>query len=67
MHWVFFTSLGRDNKGCVTLCGLALYIKKRNLRAKEELWKTQIFSPCKNIIFKKSSKRTTILPSRYLL
>jgi hypothetical protein len=26
------------NKGCVTLCGLAIYIKKY-LKAKEELWK----------------------------
>jgi hypothetical protein len=36
-------------------CGLAIYIKKY-LKAKEELWKLK-YSPCKNIIFKKSFKR----------
>jgi hypothetical protein len=37
--------------------GLAIYIKKY-LKAKERIMKTQIYiSPCKNIIFKKSSKR----------
>ncbi len=45
------------NKGCVKLhCGLAIYIKKY-LKAKEELWKLKYISPCKNIIFQKSSKR----------
>jgi hypothetical protein len=41
---------------CVTHCGLATYIKKKCLllsQLKEELWKLKIFSPCKNIIFKK--------------
>jgi hypothetical protein len=42
--------------------GLAIYIKMY-LKAKEELWKLNI-SPCKNIIFKKSSKRKEN-PSRY--
>jgi hypothetical protein len=44
------------NKGGVSHCGLAIYIKKYYLKAKEEeLWETQIpISPCKNnIIFKK--------------
>jgi len=32
--------------------------KKKDLKAKEELWKVKIISPCKNIIFKnKISKR----------
>jgi hypothetical protein len=39
----------------VSHCGLAIYIKKY-LKAKEDLWKLK-YSPCKNIIFKKSSKR----------
>jgi hypothetical protein len=48
----------------VSHCGLlAIYIKKY-LKAKEELWNSKIFSPCKNIIFKKSSKRNQN-PSRY--
>jgi hypothetical protein len=42
----------------VSHCGLAIYIKKY-LKAKEEF-----ISPCKNIIFKKSSKRNHN-PSRY--
>jgi hypothetical protein len=34
--------------------GLAIYIKKYLKAKEEELWKTQIFSACKNIlIFKK--------------
>jgi hypothetical protein len=33
--------------------GLAIYIKKKYLKAKEEeLWKLSNISPCKNIIFK---------------
>jgi hypothetical protein len=49
----------------VSFCGLAIYIKNY-LKAKKELWKTQIFHQCKNITFKKSSKRNQN-PSRYLL
>jgi hypothetical protein len=35
--------------------GLAIYIikKKKDIKAKEELWKHSNISPCKNIIFKK--------------
>jgi hypothetical protein len=44
----------------VSHCGHAICIKN----AKEELWKLKIFHPCKNIIFKKSSKRNQN-PSRY--
>jgi hypothetical protein len=29
MHWVFFTSLGRDNKGCVTHCVALPFTLKR--------------------------------------
>jgi hypothetical protein len=43
--------------------GLAIYIKKY-LKAKEELWKNLNISPCKNIIFKTSSKRNHN-PSRH--
>ncbi len=50
-------------QGAMSHCGLAIYIKK-HLKPKEELQKTQIFSPCKNIIFIKSSKRNQN-PSRY--
>jgi hypothetical protein len=42
--------------------GLAIYIKNY-LKAKEELGKLK-YTPCKNIIFKKSSKRNQN-PSRY--
>jgi hypothetical protein len=50
------TILCKKTRG-VSHCGLAIYIVKY-LKTKEELWKTQIFiSPCKHIIFKKSSKR----------
>jgi hypothetical protein len=37
---------------------------KKDLKAKEELWKLKYISPCKNIIFKKSSKRNQA-PSTY--
>jgi hypothetical protein len=45
--------------------GLAIYMKKKYLKAKEEeLWKLNYISPCKNIVFKKSSK-TNQNPSIY--
>jgi hypothetical protein len=40
----------------VSHCSLAIYIKKY-LKGKRRIMKTQNISPCKNIIFKKSSKR----------
>jgi hypothetical protein len=43
--------------------GLAIYTKK-DLKAKEELWKLKYFTMQKYIIFKKSSKRNQN-PSRY--
>jgi hypothetical protein len=43
--------------------GLAIYIKKVAYGEKR-IMETQIFSPCQNIIFKKSSKRNQN-PSRY--
>jgi hypothetical protein len=46
--------LGLKTRG-VSHCGLAIYMKKY-LNVKEELWNSNI-SPCKNITFKKSSKR----------
>jgi hypothetical protein len=39
--------ISQTNKGCVTLCGLAIYIKK-DLKAKEEeLWKLKYFTIAK--------------------
>jgi hypothetical protein len=36
-------------------CGLvAIYIEKYVIKAKEELWKLKLFSPCKNIISEKT-------------
>jgi hypothetical protein len=40
----------------VSHCGLAIYILKVFLRQKKNYGNSNI-SPCKNIIFKKSSKR----------
>jgi NAD dependent epimerase/dehydratase family enzyme len=45
------------------LCGLAIYMKKY-LNAKKKNYGNSNISPCKNIIFKKSSKRNQN-PSRY--
>jgi hypothetical protein len=52
-------------KGGVSHRGLAIYIKKKYLKAKEEeeLWKLKYISPCKNIIFKNKTKN----PSKILL
>jgi hypothetical protein len=47
----------------VSHCSLAIYIKKSILRQKKNYENSNI-SPCKNIIFKKSSKRNQN-PSRY--
>ncbi len=46
----------KHNKGCATLCGLAIYITKY-LKAIKELWKLKCFTMQKYIMFKKSSKR----------
>jgi hypothetical protein len=58
----------RKQSGCVTLSlsRLAIYIKKKYLKAKEEeLWKLKYISPCKNIfIFKKHPLKQTQNPSR---
>jgi hypothetical protein len=44
----FPLSHGRSfNKGCVTLWPLPFTLKKQYLKAKEELWKTQIFHHAK--------------------
>jgi hypothetical protein len=34
----------KKNKGCVTHCGLAIYIEKYLFKAKEELWKLKYFT-----------------------
>jgi hypothetical protein len=43
-------------RSSVSHYGFVIYMKKY-LKVKEELWKNSNISPCKNIIFKKSSKR----------
>jgi hypothetical protein len=48
------------NKGCVTHCGLAIYITKY-LNAKEELWKFKYFTTQKYNPQKNSVKETKIL------
>jgi hypothetical protein len=40
-------------------CGLCHFTLKSYLKAKEELWKTQNISPCKNIIFPKKKKKSS--------
>jgi hypothetical protein len=47
----------------VSHCGLAIYIKKY-LKAKKKNYENSNISACKNIIFKKSSKKNQN-PSRY--
>jgi hypothetical protein len=44
-------------------CGLAIYMKKY-LNAKKKNYENSNISPCKNIIFQKSSKRNQN-PSKY--
>ncbi len=45
---------GIENKGCVTLCGLAIYIKKSISRQKKNYENSNI-SPCKNTILTKKT------------
>jgi hypothetical protein len=47
----------------VSHCGLAIYVKKY-LNAKKKNYGNSNISPCKNIIFQKSSKRNQN-PSKY--
>jgi hypothetical protein len=48
----------RNNKGGVSHCGLAIYIKKYLKAKEEELWKLKYFTMQKyNLLHKKSSKR----------
>jgi hypothetical protein len=44
--------LSKKTRG-VSHCGLAIYIKKYLKKVKEELWKLNYISSCKNIVFKK--------------
>jgi hypothetical protein len=53
-HWQGYPYHAYIKTRGVTHCGLAIYIKSY-LKAKEEYSHSNI-SPCKNIIFKKSSK-----------
>jgi hypothetical protein len=45
-------------------CGLAIYIKKKSILRLKKNYGNPNISPCKNIIFKKASKRNQN-PSRY--
>jgi hypothetical protein len=56
----FYISLTRG----VSHCGLAIYIEKYHHKAKEECYGSSNISPCKNIIFRNSSKKSQS-PSRY--
>jgi hypothetical protein len=50
-------------QGGVSHCGLAIYIIKKYLKAKEELWKFKYISPCKIYNLQKNplNKETKIL------
>ncbi len=50
----------KQNKGGVSLCGLAIYIKKY-LKAKEQLWKFKYFTMKKYNLKKNPLKETKIL------
>jgi len=52
-----------QNKGCVTLCGLAIYIKKRYLKGKRRSIKIQLFHHAKKYNLQKNNllKETKIL------
>jgi hypothetical protein len=50
----FYISLTRG----VSHCGLAIYIEKHH-KAKEQYYGNSNISPCKNIIFRNSSKKKT--------
>jgi hypothetical protein len=45
--------IARTKQRGLSHCGLATYIEKY-LKAKRRIMENQIFSPCKNIIFKKN-------------
>jgi hypothetical protein len=53
-------------QGGVSHSRLAIYIKK-DLKAKEELWKNSNISSCTNLLFKKSSKTNQNLSRYYKL
>jgi hypothetical protein len=55
----------RIKQGDVSHYGLAIYIKKLDLKAKRRIMETQIFHHAKIIIFKKSSKRNQNSSSYY--
>jgi hypothetical protein len=54
----------QTNKGCVSHCGLAIYIKKY-LKAKEELWKLNYFTMPKYDLQQILPKKKPQNPSRY--
>ncbi len=50
----------KQNNGCVSHSGLAIYIKKGNLKAKEEFWKFKYFTMQKYNLLKNPLKETKI-------
>jgi hypothetical protein len=58
--FIFISFETTENKGCVTLCGLAIYTLKY-LKAKEELWKLKYFTMQKYNLQKNPLKETKIL------
>jgi hypothetical protein len=56
----------KQNNGCLTLSGLAIYIKTKYLKAKEDLlWKLKYFTMQKYYLSKQSLKRKPKYRSRY--
>jgi hypothetical protein len=61
--WEISTQQTKKTRG-MSHCDLAIYIKTY-LKAKEEYLKISNILPCKNIIFKKSSKKNQNPPRYY--
>jgi len=61
----FFILSQRFNKGGVSHNGLAIYIKKKYLKAREELWKFKYFTMQKYNLKIKNPLKETQNPSRY--
>jgi hypothetical protein len=57
---MWYVSPNQELTRVVSHHGLAICIKKY-LKAKEELWKLEYFTPCQNVIFKKPSKNSEFL------
>jgi len=60
-------TLSSATMGCVSHCGLAIYIfqKKKYLKKEEYLWKLKYFSPCKRYNLQNNPLKETQNPLRY--